>query len=120
MLTIVVIDGDIAIRTLFCEWLEARGWRTSGRSERAPATEPGVDLVVVDLPNLSIQGNETVRQVKNTYPGATIVGTSTRLSRRLTADSTHALALSVSGLVPKPCTRDELLAAVGDAVAPSR
>jgi DNA-binding response OmpR family regulator len=120
MLTIVVIDGDIAIRTLFCEWLETRGWLARGRSERSAAVEPDVDLVVLDLPNLSIQGNETVRQAKSSYPGAAIIGTSTRLNRRLPADSTHARSLSVDGLVPKPCTREELLAAVADAAGPAR
>jgi CheY-like chemotaxis protein len=116
MLTIVVIEQDIAMRTLVCEWLEAEGYRVRGRSAGASAVVSGVDLVIVDLLNLPTQGAEAVRQVKSTYPGAMLIGISTQLSRTLGADSPQARALAISGLVTKPCTRNELLAAVVDAI----
>lgn len=116
MLTIVVIEEDIAMRTLFCEWLEAEGYGVRGRSERAPAVETGIDLVILDLLNLPTQGAEAVRQARNTYPGAMLMGISTQLSRMLPADSPQARSLGVRGLVAKPCTRDELLAAVACAI----
>jgi len=116
MLTIVVIEQDIAMRTLFCEWLEAEGYGVRGRSDRPTAIESDIDLVIVDLLNLPTQGAEAVRQVRNTFPGATLIGISTQLSRTLAADSPQARALGVSGLVTKPCTRSELMLAVVDAI----
>ncbi|WP_422016972.1 hypothetical protein [Roseateles sp.] len=116
MLTIVVIEQDIAMRTLFCEWLEAEGYGVRGRSDRPPVTEPDIDLVIIDLLNLPTQGAEAVRQVRTTFPGAMLIGISTQLSRTLTADSAQARLLGVSGLVTKPCTRTELVSAVVSAI----
>ncbi len=116
MLTIVVIEQDVAMRTLFCEWLEAEGYRVQGRSARGAAVEPGIDLVIVDLLNLPTQGAEAVRQVRTIYPGAALIGISTQMTRTLGADAAQARTLGVSALVGKPCTRGELLAAVLDAV----
>lgn len=116
MLTIVVIEQDVAMRSLFCEWLEAEGYRVQGRSARALAMEPGVDLVIVDLLNLPTQGAETVRQVRTIYPGAALIGISTQMSRTLGAGAAQARALGVSALVAKPCARGELLAAVVGAI----
>jgi CheY-like chemotaxis protein len=118
MLTIVVIEEDIAMRTLFSEWLGAEGYGVRGRSERAGQAESGVDLVIVDLVNLPARGLAAVQQVASTYPGAKLVGISTQLSRTLPADSPQARTLGVSGLVAKPCTREELLAAVIGAIGP--
>lgn len=110
MSTIVVIEEDTAMRTLICEWLEAAGYRVQGWSARAlTAAAAGIDLVVVDLPNLPMQGAATVQQVHANYPGARVIGLSTQLSRTLAADSELTRALGIGGLVTKPCTRDELL-----------
>ncbi|RCW71258.1 response regulator [Pseudorhodoferax soli] len=116
MLTIVVIEQDVAMRTLFCEWLAAEGYRVQGRGARGGAVEPGVHLAIVDLLNLPMQGAETVRQVRNIYPGAALIGISTQLRRTLGADAAQARALGVGALVGKPCTRQELLAAVVGAI----
>ena len=116
MLTIVVIERDMAMRTLFCEWLAAEGYRVQGRGVRAAAVEPGVDLVIVDLLNLPTQGAEAVRLVRNVYPGAALIGISTQMSRSLGADAAQARMLGVCALVGKPCARCELLAAVAGAV----
>lgn len=116
MLTIVVIEEDIAMRTLFCEWLDAAGYRVRGRSERTARVEEGVDLVIVDLPNLPTQGADAVRQVGGAYRGAAVIGISTQLSRTLAADSPQARAFGVRALVTKPCTRGELLTAVAGAI----
>ncbi|KQP20416.1 hypothetical protein ASF45_21740 [Pseudorhodoferax sp. Leaf265] len=116
MSTIVVIEQDVAMRALFCEWLQAEDYRVQGRSARGAAVEPGIDLVIVDLLNLPTQGAEAVRLVRTIYPGAALIGISTQMSRTLGADAAQARALGVSALVAKPCARDELLAAVADAI----
>jgi CheY-like chemotaxis protein len=112
MLKIVVIEEDIAMRALFCEWLDAAGHQVVGTEVRTRAVAPGIERVIVDLPNLPTQGAQAVRHVRSIYPEARIIGSSTQLSRSLPGDSAQARALAVSGLVAKPCTREELLAAV--------
>ena len=116
MLTIVVIEEDVAMRTLFSEWLAAEGYRVRGRADRGTARDDEVDLVVVDLLDLPNQGARTVREVKDLYPRAALIGISTQLSRTFAGDSAHARALGVSRLVPKPCGRSELVGAVVDAI----
>lgn len=118
MLTIVVIEEDIAMRTLFCEWLDAAGYRVHGRSARARVVQPGVDLVLVDLLDRPAKGAEAVRQVGEIYPAAALIGISTQLGRMLPPDSPQVRALGVAGLVTKPCTRSELLDAVAGAIGP--
>lgn len=116
MLTIVVIEQDVAMRTLLCEWLDAEGYRVQGRSARAAAVVSGVDLVIVDLLNLPTQGAQAVQHARTIYPGAALIGISTQLSRTLGAGAVQARALGVGALVAKPCARDELLAAVVGAI----
>jgi len=116
MLTIVVIEQDLVVRTLFCEWFAAETHRVRGLAELGSERDPEVDLVVVDLLNLPSQGRETVRQVARHYPNAGIVGTSTQLSRTLHSGSTLARTLGVSRLIPKPCSRRDLLDAAAEAI----
>jgi DNA-binding response OmpR family regulator len=112
MLTIVVVEEDISMRTLFCEWLAEEGYSVRGRADHRGPQVLDVDLVVVDLIDLPNQGAQTVREVKKNFPGAALVATSTRLNGPLTSDSVQARAIGVSGLVPKPCTKRQLLDAV--------
>ncbi|MDB5820353.1 MAG: response regulator receiver [Rhizobacter sp.] len=116
MSNVVVIEEDGAMRMLFCEWLEAEGLHVRGSRVRASVPQAGVDLVVVDLPNLATEAARAVQQVVDIYPGAALIGISTQLSRTLPAGSRQARALGVSSLVNKPCTRAELLAAVAAAI----
>lgn len=116
MPTIVVIEEDMAMRALICEWLAGEGYRVRGLPAARAPREAGVDLVIVNVLNLRAQGADTVRQVQAMYPGAALIGISTQLGRSLSSDSDPARALGVSRLVAKPCTRDELLGAVTAAI----
>jgi DNA-binding NtrC family response regulator len=117
MSTVVVIEEDVAMRTLIREWLEAAGYQV-----RTPAPNAGgeVDLVVVDIPNLRVLGAQTVHDVRVRYPRAAVVGMSTQLGRSLPGDSAQAVALRVGRLMAKPLARDELLAAVAGAIGLAR
>jgi len=107
--TIVVIDDDVAMRTLICEWLAAEGYRVRGLA----APDGGdADLVIVNLLNLRAQGPQAMHEVRASYPRSALIGMSTQLARSLEGDSSLARALGVSRLVAKPFARDELLAAV--------
>ncbi len=108
------------MRELLGEWLTAQGYRVIGRPDGSGLRAPGVDLVVVDVPNLRTQGAERVSEVQANYPLARLIGMSTRLARSLLGQSAAASALGVRRLIAKPCTRDELLQAVADALGEPR
>ena len=116
MLTILIIDEEPALRELLSEWLIAKGYQASGRSAVGSRNEDTPTLVILDVPNLRIEGIRVVREVKRIYPLAKLIGMSALLGRSLLHQSPAGLALGVRRLIAKPCARDELLDAVADAI----
>ena len=119
MPTIVVIEEDMAMRALICEWLADEGYRVRGLPSASPARAPGeagIDLVIVNILNLRAHAADTVRRVQAMYPDAALIAISTQLGRSLSSDSDPARELGVSRLIAKPCTRDELLGAVAGTI----
>lgn len=119
MQTIEVIEDDIAMRTLISEWLHAEGYRVRAESRLGEERRTDVDLVVMNLGNLHLDGMEYVRRVRRLYANAALIGVSTQVSRTLAADSDQARHLGLVGLVSKPCRRSELVGAVVDAIGPA-
>lgn len=116
MPTVVVIEEDGAMRMLIREWLDAAGYAAG----KASVDGAHVDLVIVDIPNLRSHAAQTVRAVRAAHPRAAMIGLSTQLGRSLPGDSAQAIALGLGRLIAKPLARDELLAAVADAIGPAR
>lgn len=118
MFTVVVLDDNAAIRELISEWLAAAGHDVMDARTIAAccaAGEPGagsVGLVLLDLPMLRDGVRTLIERVRATYPDAALLGLSTQVSEALTAASPAARQLGLQGLLPKPCLREELLAAV--------
>jgi len=116
MSTIVVIESDLAMRTLISEWLVAAGHRVQAWAAVSGGHRCDADVVVVGIASLRSHADDTVREVRAWCARSTIIGMSAQLARSLAADSAIVLALGLSHLIAKPCTRDELLAAVAGAV----
>ena len=104
------------MRTLFSEWLDLEGYHVRSVGAASLPVEHDIDLVIFELVNLPHGAAEAARRVAAQYPGAKLIGTSTRAGRTLPAGSPQATALGVAGLVAKPCLRVELLAAVAGAI----
>jgi DNA-binding response OmpR family regulator len=117
MPTILIIEDEPSLRSLFKEWLTASDYRVWFRSEVPANREADVNLVIVDLRNLPTQAGAKVSNVKNAFPVAQVIGVSTQLTRAMSGDSFLARTLGVDSLLPKPCTHGELLAATREALA---
>jgi CheY-like chemotaxis protein len=119
MLTVVLIEEDIAMQALIAEWLAQAGYRVEALKSGATTPVAGVDLVIVDVPNLRAGDALHVRALRASYPGAQIIGLSAQLGRSLPGSSDRARALGVASLLSKPCASRELLDAVADAIGPA-
>ncbi|MET0517448.1 MAG: hypothetical protein ABW005_01315 [Burkholderiaceae bacterium] len=120
MASIVVIDEDGPIRALLAEWLIAAGYKVKALSPLDSCGGLSADLVLLDLPRLRQQGREHVRRVQAAFLGAVMIGLSTQLAANLPAYSALVQDMGLRGLLAKPASRDELLAAVAQALETGR
>ncbi|MGJ7488923.1 hypothetical protein [Variovorax sp. ZT4R33] len=120
MLTVVLIEEDIAMQALIAEWLTQAGYRVEVPRPGTAVPVADVDLVIADVPKVRAGDALQVRTLRERYPGARVIGLSAQLRRSLPGSSDRAQALGVAALLAKPCTASELLAAVADALAAAR
>jgi DNA-binding response OmpR family regulator len=116
MQTIEVIENDPEMRALISEWLRTEGYGVHEISRIDDARARDVDLVVVNLENLHLDGADYVQRVKKIYATAALIGMSTQVSRTLAAGSERARRLGLARLISKPCRSSELLSAVADTI----
>ncbi|MET0520016.1 MAG: response regulator [Burkholderiaceae bacterium] len=118
MSKVVVIEEDAAMRALISEWLNGEGHVVMGLPSVNALSQsvPGCDIVILDLVNLRAQGASVVSRARALFPGAALLGMSTQLGRTMDLCSALARDLGISGLLAKPCMRDELLKAFDQAI----
>ena len=105
---VVVLEGDPLIRSLLGRWLVEAGYIVSAGTEKE---EPV--LVIADLPDP--QSAESPIQSLREY-AAPILLLSARFRHGLAGSEETAFRLGVKRVLPKPFTREELLAAVRESV----
>lgn len=122
MSSAIVMDEDEPSRALLAEWLSDAGYRVREASLREVSCDGGaaVDLVLIDLPKLRLNGAELIACVRAAQPGAALLGLSTQVQESLPPASALVRRLGLCQLLAKPCTRDELLAAAAAALAAGR
>ena len=114
--TLLVIDADDAMRALVGEWAREAGHVVRERAQVGAHGGADVNLVVVDLCDLATRGAATVSRVQKLFPAAVVVGLSTRAARPMSRDACATIAPGLAALIPKPCTRAELMGAVAEAL----
>ena len=110
---ILVVETDDLIRGLLARWLGEAGHTVHAGAVGDPAPEGGVRLVIADVANPRRAGS-LVASLR-TYQ-APILIVSARFRRGLGPSAAAARQLGVEGVLPKPFTRAELLAAVGEVI----
>jgi DNA-binding response OmpR family regulator len=102
---ILVVDADPPLHGLLEEWLTAQGW--SVLREGDP-----VDLIVVDLAHPVRGGPDVLKRLAREHAGTPVLALSSSFFPSVASDGAVARTLGVAGVLPKPLTRDALLAAV--------
>jgi DNA-binding NtrC family response regulator len=107
-----VTNADGAMLGLLREWLGAAGYCvTGGRNGEAASGEHAL-LTIVDVPFSRCGAAELVQRVTQENPGEPILALSGTFFSTVACQGACAQRLGVAGVLPKPVTRDALLAAV--------
>jgi len=112
---IVIVEPDDLIRELMERWLGEAGYRVIIK-DHSPAMAMA-RLVIVDISDPGT-ATSTIRSLQDAY-SAPILALSARFRRGLGVSSEAAQRLHVDKVLPKPFTREELLAAVYEAAQQS-
>lgn len=108
MARVLLIDADPALRGLVEEWLAEEDWSL---------VDDDPDVVLVDLPAPREHGSARMQRISNAHPRAPVVALSSSFFDGIEANGAIARALGVASVLPKPLTRDALLAALRRAMA---
>ena len=103
---LLIVEPDELVLGLIERWLTEAGYPLA--SDDAPPDE--VSLVIADVPRPA-QADAALRSVRDRYD-APILAISARFGREALASKGTAIRLGVARTLPKPFTREELLAAV--------
>jgi DNA-binding response OmpR family regulator len=108
---ILIVEADDLIRRLLERWLREAGYAVvAGPPEGSPPEDPP-RLIIANI-SRPRSAAELIGTLQAQY-GAPILVVSARFRRGLGASDEVARRLCVRKVLPKPFTREELLAAVG-------
>ena len=115
---ILIVETDDLIRELLERWLTEAGYvvETGGVKDEDPDDGvPAPALVIVNVPNP--RGAEALVRALERSHRAPVLVVSGRFRRGLGGSVEAARRLGVRRILPKPFTREELLAAVEESIA---
>lgn len=116
---ILVVEPDDQILGLLQRWLGEAGYNvlveTPVKPPQAAGNGKDPHLVIIDVPE-PLGAEKTIESVRESHAGAIIL-LSARFMRGTSPSGSVARQLGVSSVLPKPFTRDELLAAVAESLA---
>ena len=111
---ILIVETDDLIRKLLERWLTEAGYAVGFCSPGASGADPTPDLVIVNV-STPRNAEALIRSLEVKYAAPLLV-VSARFRRGLGASVELARRLGVRKVLPKPFTREELLAAVVDSI----
>jgi DNA-binding response OmpR family regulator len=107
---VFLFEPDDQIRELLERWLTEAGYDVQSRESIAELAQVEPSLVIANLPSPHAAGT-LLRPLRAAY-SAPILALSGRFQRGLGMSASASRVLGVSGVLPKPFTRKELLCAV--------
>ena len=107
---VLAVNTDPEMLALLREWIDGRGFEVI--AEGAEPAANGVDMVVVDVPFPRRGRLHALERIREAHPHAAIVVMSSSFFADVRSDGGVARTLGVASVLPKPFTRDALLAAL--------
>jgi DNA-binding response OmpR family regulator len=109
---ILVADADCALYGLLEEWFAASGWRLAGACQPDETAPDGYDLILVDVPFPRAGGQDVLQGLAREHPGTPMIALSSNFFPGVESTGAVARELGVAAVLPKPVTREALVAAV--------
>jgi DNA-binding NarL/FixJ family response regulator len=110
---VLVLDSDALTQSMICEWLDADGWHVvEPTADEAANDDLHLSLVVVDLPFPRAVSFDALQEIRKDYPGVPVLVMSPTVFANVGCCGPCADSLGVSGVLPKPVSRDALIGAV--------
>ena len=109
---ILVVDADPALLGLLEEWLEGQGFRVIAEGGSEESVRNAFDLAVVDVPFPRHRGLIQLKGVAERHPGVPILALSSSFFAGVAGTGLVARDLGVAAALPKPLSREALVAAV--------
>jgi DNA-binding response OmpR family regulator len=111
---ILIVEADDLVRGLLERWLREAGYIVQAVELGAIGRHAGADLLIANVPNPTVVAPLVAALRANSTTPILLI--SARLRRRAGSTPYIARELGVQGVLAKPFTRAELLAAVSDAL----
>lgn len=113
---VLVVEADDLMRELVCLWLAEAGYAAECHASLEQDLIARPDVIILNVPR-STSMWASLELLERRYR-APVIATSARFRRGLGSSSTAAKRLGVHSVLPKPFTREELLAAVAQTFSP--
>ncbi len=116
MVKILVIEDDIAVRGLFCQFFESEGYQvcsaSNGREGLDLLRAGGVDLVVTDIMMPEMDGLEVVQAIRRLDTELPIIAISGGMRDAVFNFVSAARDFGADAIFEKPVSLSDLLASV--------
>jgi len=107
---ILIIDSDISLSTVLCDYLESRGYKaqrvSDGKAGLKALSEGRWDALLTELQGLGMNGYELLKEVRQRLPQIPLIVLTTRSDRE---DQMRAFQLGADDYQTKPFTMDILI-----------
>ena len=119
--TIILAEDDAALRAALARLLELSGYRVleaeNGHGVLLHLTRESAELLITDMLMPEMEGAETIREVRRSYPAVKIIAISGGGLNPPMGYLTLAQALGADATLAKPVQGKELLAAIATLTA---
>lgn len=107
---ILVIDSDISLSTVLCDYLESRGYKaqrvSDGKAGLATLSSEHFDGVLMELQGIGMNGYELIKDIRHRLPHIPLIVLTTRADRE---DQMRAFQLGCDDYQTKPFSMDLMI-----------
>lgn len=107
---ILIIDSDISLSTVLCDYLASRGYKaqrvSDGKAGLGVLTDGNWDAVLMELQGIGMNGYELLKDIRHRLPQIPLIVLTTRSDRE---DQIRAFQLGCDDYQTKPFTMDILI-----------